>query len=130
MTAYIPLEAAIFVFRERIGPHPLISGGESKLDGALKAPATSWEGADLHPTIFIKAAVLLRGVAMAHAFIDGNKRLAWYLVVYFLHRNGYELQEIPATDVNNVVRSACEKEGISDEGIAAWLQRHSTRRLI
>ncbi|MDN5687940.1 MAG: Fic family protein [Brachybacterium sp.] len=125
MTRYIPVDAAILVFRKRIGPHPLIAGGHGKLDGAMKAPAASWDGVDLHETVFIKAAVLLRGVAVAHAFEDGNKRLAWLLIDFFLDLNGYALGEIDPHEVNDVVRAACEHDSITLDGIAAWLERHS-----
>lgn len=124
MTRYIPVEAAVTVFRKRIGDHPLIAGGHGKLDGAMKAPSTSWDGIDLHVTVFMKAAVLLREVAVAHAFEDGNKRLAWLLTDFFLGINGYALGSIDPGEVDGVVRAACERDSITLEGIAAWLERH------
>lgn len=124
MTRYIPVAAAIRVFRNEIGPHALIADGERKLDGAMKAPSTSWDGMDLYVTIFMKAAVLLREVAVAHAFEDGNKRLAWLLTDLFLGLNGCMIQPIDPHDVDRVVRAACEHEAITVEAIAAWLERH------
>lgn len=128
MTRYIPVEGAIRVFRTQIGPHPLIGDGHGKLDGAMKAPSSSWDGVDLYVTVFLKAAVLLREVAVAHAFEDGNKRLAWLLTDYFLGINGYSLGLIDAHEVDKVVRAACEHDSITLEGIAAWLERHCTLR--
>lgn len=128
MTRYIPVEAAITVFRKQIGHHPLIADGHGKLDGAMKAPSSSWDGVDLYVTVFLKAAVLLREVAVAHAFEDGNKRLAWLLTDYFLGINGYSLRLIEAREVDEVVRAACERDSITLEGIAAWLERHCTLR--
>lgn len=125
MTRYIPTKGAIVVFRSRIGGHPIIAGGASKLDSAMAEPAASWDGVDLHATIFVKAAVLMRGIAVAHAFEDGNKRLAWLLVDYFMHLNRYMLRPISQPEIDRVVRSACEKDGMSIEGIAAWLEQHS-----
>lgn len=124
MTRYIPVDVAIRVFRTRIGDHPLIADGHGKLDGAMKAPSSSWDGVDLHVTAFMKAAVLLRAVAVAHAFEDGNKRLAWLLTDLFLGLNGYELGQIDPHEVDDVVRAACEHDSITLEGIAAWLERH------
>src|SRR5690606_32414557 len=126
VTRYIPTDAAVHVFRTRIGPHPLIGGGLDKLDGAMRSPAATWDGVDLYTTVFMKAAVLLRGVAVAHAFEDGNKRLSWLLTDAFLHLNGYSLGPIDAHEVDAVVRAACEHDSITVEGIAAWLERHST----
>lgn len=124
MTRYIPADSAVLLFRKRVGDHPLIAGGHGKLDGAMKAPSSSWDGVDLYVTVFMKAAVLLREVAVAHAFEDGNKRLAWLLTDFFLGINGYALRKIDPHEVDGVVRAACEHDSITLEGIAAWLERN------
>jgi len=45
----------------------------------------SFAGEDLYPTIEEKAANFLYLVVKNHAFIDGNKRIAATLFIYFLH---------------------------------------------
>ena len=48
----------------------------------------SFEGEELYPTAEEKAAGLLYLVIKNHSFLDGNKRIACALFLYFLERNG------------------------------------------
>lgn len=45
-------------------------------------------GQDLYPSIEEKAANLLYFITKNHSFSDGNKRIAAFLFLYFLERNG------------------------------------------
>ena len=60
---------------------------EGALASALMRPqmAARYEGADL----VVQAMRLMTGVALAHPFVDGNKRTAFLLGRAFLLRNGY-----------------------------------------
>ena len=48
----------------------------------------TFDGKDLYPSIEEKAATLLYLVTKNHSFSDGNKRIAAFLFLYFLERNG------------------------------------------
>lgn len=48
----------------------------------------SFNGQDLYPSIEEKAANLLYFVVKNHSFSDGNKRIAAFLFLYFLEKNG------------------------------------------
>lgn len=48
----------------------------------------TFDGKDLYPSIEEKAANLLYLVTKNHSFIDGNKRIAAFLFLYFMERNG------------------------------------------
>ncbi len=48
----------------------------------------TFNGIDLYPSIEEKAANLLYFVTKNHSFTDGNKRIAAFLFLYFLERNG------------------------------------------
>jgi prophage maintenance system killer protein len=48
----------------------------------------TFEGVDLYPSIEEKAANLLYFITKNHSFSDGNKRIAAFLFLYFLERNG------------------------------------------
>lgn len=48
----------------------------------------TFDGKDLYPSIEEKAANLLYLITKNHSFIDGNKRIAAFLFLYFLERNG------------------------------------------
>jgi prophage maintenance system killer protein len=43
---------------------------------------------DLYPSIEEKAAHLLYFITKNHSFVDGNKRIAAFVFLYFLDRNG------------------------------------------
>jgi death-on-curing family protein len=48
----------------------------------------SFAGKSLYPSIEEKAAMLLYLIVKNHSFVDGNKRIAAALFLYFLNRNG------------------------------------------
>lgn len=48
----------------------------------------TWEGQDLYPSIEEKAAMLLYLVVKNHSFVDGNKRIAATLFLWFMQNNG------------------------------------------
>ena len=53
----------------------------------------TFSGVDLYPSIEEKAANLLYFVTKNHSFTDGNKRIAAFLFLYFMERNGILLDE-------------------------------------
>lgn len=72
-------------------------GGESDLFGAEKDESfkgsigsiyQSFAGEELYPSLQEKAANLLYFVVKNHSFLDGNKRIAAMMFLYFLDRNG------------------------------------------
>ena len=58
------------------------------LKSIIGAIYQSYDGADLYPTIEEKAANFLYLITKNHTFIDGNKRIAATLFIYFLEVNG------------------------------------------
>lgn len=64
---------------------------EGLLDSAIYQPQATFGGELLHPTIFEQAAAYLFHITNNHAFIDGNKRTAFDVMVTFLNMNDYEL---------------------------------------
>lgn len=48
----------------------------------------TFDGVDLYPTVEEKAAMLLYLVTKNHSFSDGNKRIAAFLFIWFLDKNG------------------------------------------
>ena len=65
----------------------LLGGGLEKLEGALRRPEqhAHYQGADLAQ----QAVVLAHGIVEAHAFQDGNKRVALAAFVTFLEANDH-----------------------------------------
>lgn len=70
--------------------------GHEKDDSFKSSVSTiyqSFSGQDLYPSIEEKAANLLYFVVKNHSFSDGNKRIAAFLFLYFLEKNGLLLNE-------------------------------------
>ncbi|SDV00398.1 death on curing protein [Microlunatus sagamiharensis] len=116
----ITLRQAILM-HEAEGAGLLIDRG--KLEGALLAPFATFAGVEAFPSLTGKAAKLLEAVVTAHAFTDGNKRLAWDLCTVFLDLNGQRLVDIPAAEVDRRVRDL-EAHRIPREVFALWLSDH------
>ncbi len=53
----------------------------------------TFDGIDLYPSIEEKAANLLYFIVKNHSFTDGNKRIAAFLFLYFLEKNGVLFSE-------------------------------------
>lgn len=65
--------------------------GHEKDDSFRSSVSTiyqTFDGNDLYPSIEEKAANLLYFITKNHSFSDGNKRIAAFLFLYFLERNG------------------------------------------
>ena len=73
-----------------------IGGGSHGLRDAALLESALARPKNLHAygetDIFQLAASYAEGIARNHAFIDGNKRTAFFVASDFLEQNGYELQ--------------------------------------
>lgn len=58
------------------------------LESAIGAVYQTFGGRDVYPSIEEKAAHLLYFVVKNHAFVDGNKRIAAFLFIWYLDANG------------------------------------------
>ncbi len=90
---------------------------------ALGRPQATFEGKDLHPTIFQKAAALSDSMINNHPFVDGNKRTGIGVAILFLSLNGYVLTASNQELLDLTMEIAQKKTTI--ETIANWFERHS-----
>lgn len=75
--------------RERFGASAVFGVEKDQgLASALGAVMQTFGGEDLYPGFEEKAAQLLYLLVKNHAFVDGNKRIAAALFLWFLERNG------------------------------------------
>lgn len=82
---YLSVEDVLALAR-RIGePRPRDVG---LVSAAVARPQTWVFGEDAYPDLHTKAAALLHSLARNHAFVDGNKRVAWLSVGAFYWING------------------------------------------
>ena len=104
---------------ERFGGMPGITEhGFGKLEGALAGPNLSMFGEDLFPDLRSKAAVLFFGLARAHSFSDGNKRVALVALLDFLGRHAHTLRA-SQDELFDFVTAAANH--LTREEVAEWL---------
>lgn len=97
------------------------------LESAAFRPQATAFGQDAYPTLELKAAALLHSIAMNHALIDGNKRLALAGTIAFLGINGRRLT-LTNDEAYELIISVASGELRDVEGIAAALQAGSQAR--
>lgn len=97
---------------------------EGLLDSALnRAVNLAMYGA---PTVAELAAAYGLGLAKNHAFIDGNKRVAFLAVGLFLGLNGYQLK---ASQVDATLTMLALASGdMSEASFALWIASNSVLR--
>ncbi len=96
------------------------------LHSAVERPRASFEGQELYPTLWLKAAALLQSLCFNHAFSDGNKRTAWAATHLFLWKNGKKLQAETKESVEFMLR--VDREKLTIEEIAKWLEEHTEEK--
>lgn len=80
---------AIDELREKFGGSSLFGNEKDEsFKGSIGAIYQTFGGQDLYPSIEEKSAMLLYLVTKNHSFSDGNKRIAAFLFLWFMERNG------------------------------------------
>ncbi len=91
---------------------------EGMLRSALERPINKWtyERAPL-PEL---AAAYAFGLAKNHAFVDGNKRIAFMAMMTFLHKNDVPFAPDPAQATAIVLALAAGE--VSEESLTRWIR--------
>jgi len=91
---------------------------EGMLRSALERPLNKWqyEQADL-PEL---AAAYAFGLAKNHAFVDGNKRIAFMIMMTFLRKNGVRFAPHPAHATAMMLSLAASE--VSEASLARWIR--------
>lgn len=101
---------------------------KNRIESAIASMQQEVFGQDLYPTIFEKAAVLMRGIIADHPFVDGNKRTGIMAALIFLNLNGYDTLELSDKELEDfAVQVAVEHLDVPM--IAAWLNSASAKSL-
>jgi death on curing protein len=95
---YLALDDVLYLAARLGEPQPRDVG---LVESAVARPRTAVFGADAYPDVHTKAAALMHSLARNHAFVDGNKRVAWLSAGAFYWINGVHLDapEDPAYDL-------------------------------
>ncbi len=122
---YLRAEQVLFIHARIIaetgGEHWVIDLG--LLKSAVGRPQGIFDGIELYPDLFFKAAALLQSLVGNHAFLDGNKRTAITSVGLYLSSNGYELTASNRELESFVLRCAQGSETLQE--ITRWLRDNS-----
>jgi death-on-curing protein len=91
---------------------------EGILRSALERPVNKWqyEQADLA----MLAAAYAFGLAKNHAFVDGNKRVAFIAMVVFLRKNGVRFAPEQAQSTKIILALAAGE--VSEDSLARWIR--------
>lgn len=91
---------------------------EGMLRSALERPVNKWtyEQAPLAEL----AAAYAFGLAKNHAFVDGNKRIAFMAMMTFLHKNGVFFAPDPAQSTLIILALAAGE--VSEESLTRWIR--------
>ncbi|MGA2141701.1 MAG: type II toxin-antitoxin system death-on-curing family toxin [Brevinematales bacterium] len=93
------------------------------LDSAINRPFMTFEQKDLYKTIFEKASALIHGLIQNHPFIDGNKRIGYFIFRAFLLHEGFDINADEDEKYNFVISIANDSCSYSD--ILKWLKKHA-----
>jgi death-on-curing protein len=118
--AWVSYDQAIVIHSRhlrRFGGAPGLRN-EGLLQSALERPINKWqyERAEL-PEL---AAAYAFGLAKNHAFVDGNKRIAFMTMVVFLRKNGvwFAPEQAQAT----AIIMALAAGEVSEQSLARWIR--------
>jgi death-on-curing protein len=96
------------------------------LGGALRRPQMAHDYGDPQPDIIELAAIYAHAICKAHAFVDGNKRTAFYVCRVFLMDNGYTFDPPTMEAYRFLLKVADDKnERITEADVAAWIRKYA-----
>ncbi len=104
---------------ERFGGDPGIRD-RGLLESALAMPRASFGGQYVHEDVIAMAGAYLFHLCKNHAFVDGNKRVALAVTLFFLTRNGRPLDADDQTLQDHVLAVASGR--MSKDQFTAYLR--------
>ena len=72
-----------------------------------------------------EAAALMESLGNNHAFIDGNKRIAFVATDVFLRRNGFYI-EVDALQAHEFIDGSMDRQEFRFPQILDWIRQHIT----
>ena len=93
------------------------------LESAISTAFQSFDGCDLYPTVYEKAAQLCRGITKNHPFVDGNKRTALHCMFIYLKANGYIINATLEEKKSLIIDIASGEKSYED--VVKWLRMYA-----
>ena len=124
---YLTLEQVFLIHEDQLVRYGGSSGLRdlALLESAIFRPQSSFDGKDLYPTLFRKAAAFMTSLILNHAFLDGNKRTGTASMLVFLELNGYKLKISQKALIK--IALGVESKKINTEKLAAWLKKYTKK---
>ena len=121
---WLDRRAIIAFHSESLAEHGGSSGirDEGLLDSALARPKNQFAYA-AESDIERLAAAYGFGLAKNHAFVDGNKRIAFIATATFLRLNGCRLTSSRMEEIQTMLAVAAGE--LTEEAFATWIHLHS-----
>jgi len=89
------------------------------LESAITRPFMTFDQQDLYPSPTEKAAALIESIISNHPFLDGNKRIGYVIMRYFLLENNLDIKANKTEKFEFVIKIA--QGQLSYEQIYSWL---------
>jgi death-on-curing protein len=95
---------------------------EGMLRSALERPINKWryEQSESQPDLAVLAAAYAFGLPKNHAFVDGNKRIAFMSMMVFLRKNDIAFAPDQAQAAAMTIALAAGE--VSEESLARWIR--------
>ena len=87
------------------------------LESALYRPRSGY-----YQDLAQMASALFESLLMNHAFVDGNKRVAFFATDVFLRINGWKIQ-VSSDEAYDFVVGGLERRDLDRERLEAWLRK-------
>lgn len=124
---YISLEVVLKIHKRQLQEFGGAEGirNPSGLESAEESPKATFDGQDLYPTFFLKAAAYAYHIAESQSFVDGNKRVALDVALTFLAINGFEIED-EQMELYEAMIAIAEKK-LSKEQLAEIFERLTSK---
>lgn len=118
-TLYLTLEEALNLHRQLLDR---FGGADGVRDPGLLESALARPRSGYYASLSEQAAALMQSLAGNHAFVDGNKRMAFAATAVFLSMNGYRL-EVDADEAERFLIDEVIQDRADVPTIETWLER-------
>ena len=95
------------------------------LDSAITRPFMTFDQQELYPTPILKAAALIQSLINNHPFLDGNKRIGYVMMRFFLLQNKLDINATLSEKYDFVIKIANGR--IQFDQISAWIEKNAKK---
>ncbi|MFT3682027.1 MAG: type II toxin-antitoxin system death-on-curing family toxin [Ferruginibacter sp.] len=95
----------------------------NRLESAIARPYQTFDGKDLYPSCYEKAAAIGESIIINHPFIDGNKRTGYVLMEIILRINGYKITALDENLYSFIIKISTGE--IHYDEIVEWLKNNT-----